>query len=274
VARLAPRPAALVATYVGVAALAAPGALLAAEEPKPSEQGKQPEQAPGQGQQESAPQPEAEAQPEDRQTPAQATAPAEPPPQPQASPAAAPQQASPAEQPAAAVAADPGSKKAKKEHGEAAPVARTAAAGSVTIKDFSFSPKSVTVNQGDSVTWTNSGPTEHSATASDGSFDTGVFKKGQRRSHTFDKPGTFSYICTPHPFMKGTVTVASTGGGGSSGSGSGSAGRSDSGSADSSAGNQGSGAKLPASGADAGVLVALGAGLLALGLFTRRRAAG
>src|SRR5918992_406689 len=100
----------------------------------------------------------------------------------------------------------------------ARPVARKAQSGSVTITDFEFSPASIAVSVGDTVTWTNNGPTAHSATASDGSFDTGTFPRGQSRSHTFDAPGTFSYICTPHPFMKGSVTVRGASAGGGSGS--------------------------------------------------------
>ena len=49
-------------------------------------------------------------------------------------------------------------------------------------------------------------PDAHSATANDGSFDTGILSKGGSGSHTFTQAGTFSYICTPHPFMKGTVS--------------------------------------------------------------------
>jgi hypothetical protein len=152
-------------------------------------------------------------------------------------------------------------------------VARAAAPDSVTIQDFSFSPASVTVNVGESVTWTNSGPSAHSATATDGSFDTGVFPRGGSRSHTFQEAGTFSYICTPHPQMKGTVKVVAA----SSGEGGGSGGADDSGSggAAGSSGSTatGSGSALPNSGADAGALALLGLMLVALGAATRRRAA-
>ena len=41
----------------------------------------------------------------------------------------------------------------------------------------------------------------------DGSFDTGIMDEGGSGSHTFTEAGTFGYICTPHPNMKGTVTV-------------------------------------------------------------------
>ena len=65
-------------------------------------------------------------------------------------------------------------------------LASAAASTTVTIKDFEFTPAQITVNVGDTVTWNNDGPTAHSATASDGSFDTGIFGKGQSRSHTFN----------------------------------------------------------------------------------------
>ncbi len=129
----------------------------------------------------------------------------------------------------------------------------------------------MTVNVGDTVTWSNSGPTAHSATANDGSFDTGIMNKGGSGSHTFTQAGTFSYICTPHPFMKGTVTVvaASTGGGGDTSGG-------DTGSTGGTTGTGSqadSGPSLPSTGLDVGGLVVLGLATLALGGYLRRRTA-
>jgi plastocyanin len=157
-----------------------------------------------------------------------------------------------------------------------------AASGSVTISDFEFTPASITVDVGDTVTWSNAGPTAHSATATAGSFDTGIFSEGQSRSHTFDEAGTFSYICTPHPQMKGTVTVqaaAAQGGddGGSSGDASGSDTGTESDTAPSGTGSTStsdSAATLPSTGLDADGLLALGVVTLALGVVLRRRAAG
>jgi plastocyanin len=111
----------------------------------------------------------------------------------------------------------------------AQPTVRAAAAGSVTIKDFAFAPSSLTIGVGDTVTWTNSGPSIHTATAKDGSFDSGNLDKGQSYSKTFSSAGTYSYICRPHPFMTGKIVVTAAGasgggsnsGGGSSGSGTG-----------------------------------------------------
>src|SRR6185503_17789469 len=71
------------------------------------------------------------------------------------------------------------------------PIVVAAANGAVTIKDFEFVQKSVTVNVGDSVTWLNQGPTTHTATAKDGSFDSGNLAKGKSFSHKFTKAGTY-----------------------------------------------------------------------------------
>ncbi len=76
-----------------------------------------------------------------------------------------------------------------------------------TISDYQFSPGTVTIHAGDTITWTNNGPSAHTATASNGSFDTGVLQKGASASHTFTQAGTFSYFCRIHPFMHGTVIV-------------------------------------------------------------------
>jgi len=105
----------------------------------------------------------------------------------------------------------------------AAPVARPAATGAVTIRDFSFGPATVTVHVGDTVTWANAGPTDHTATANDGAFDTGQLRAGQSASHTFTRAGTFAYHCSLHPFMRGTVQVVAAASGGVSGGGTGSA---------------------------------------------------
>jgi plastocyanin len=77
----------------------------------------------------------------------------------------------------------------------------------VEIKNFSFSPASLTVKVGDKVTWTNSDSAGHSATADDNSFDTGVLEQGQSGSATFSKPGTYTYHCSVHPNMTATIIV-------------------------------------------------------------------
>ncbi len=159
------------------------------------------------------------------------------------------------------------------------PIAFAAAPGSVTIEDFSFGPAAVTVGVGESVTWRNSGPSSHTATATDGSFDTGLLSSGESGSATFDEAGSFSYLCTPHPFMKGTVrVVAQTSTGTDAGAGAGT-GTGDAGSTDGvggTAGGSDDSAGLPATGAEPLWLAVTGLGLLLIGASgvrgTRRRA--
>jgi plastocyanin len=78
---------------------------------------------------------------------------------------------------------------------------------SATIKDFEFGPATVTVAVGGTVTWTNNGPSTHTVTADDGTFDSGNLSTGKTFSQTFDTAGTFPYHCSIHPFMKATVIV-------------------------------------------------------------------
>jgi plastocyanin len=77
----------------------------------------------------------------------------------------------------------------------------------VTIKDYAFTPATLTVPAGTTVTWTNNDPVPHTATASDGSFDSGNLNPGQSFSFTFATPGSFSYVCQYHAGMKGTIVV-------------------------------------------------------------------
>ena len=77
----------------------------------------------------------------------------------------------------------------------------------IDIADFKYDPETVTVDAGTEVTWTNSDEAAHTATAKDSSFDTGDLDQGDSKGITFDKPGTFTYYCRFHPFMKATVEV-------------------------------------------------------------------
>lgn len=86
-----------------------------------------------------------------------------------------------------------------------APVAKN----TIAIQNFAFSPATITLKAGDSITWTNQDAAPHTATADDGSFDTGSLANGQSKSITFSKPGTFTYHCSVHPNMKATIVVTS-----------------------------------------------------------------
>jgi plastocyanin len=77
----------------------------------------------------------------------------------------------------------------------------------VDISGFAFAPSTVTVAVGDTVSWTNDDAQNHTATADDASFDTGVVSNGTTKSVTFSTSGTFTYHCRIHSTMTGTVIV-------------------------------------------------------------------
>lgn len=89
-----------------------------------------------------------------------------------------------------------------------APMAPAAApAGSaVTIVKFAFSPETITVPAGTTITWTNQDlDTPHIVKFADGA--SGALKQGASYSKTFSAPGTYPYQCGVHPYMKGSVIV-------------------------------------------------------------------
>lgn len=87
-----------------------------------------------------------------------------------------------------------------------APIA-LAADRTVDIVGFSFSPASVTVSVGDTVTWTNADAQGHTATADGGAFDTGTIARNESQAVTLTTAGTFAYHCTIHPAMTATLVV-------------------------------------------------------------------
>jgi uncharacterized repeat protein (TIGR01451 family) len=72
---------------------------------------------------------------------------------------------------------------------------------------WGYAPDNITIKAGDTITWTNDGSLVHTVTPDDKSFDSGVLNKGDAWTHTFDSPGTYTYHCTPHPWMKATIVV-------------------------------------------------------------------
>jgi plastocyanin len=78
----------------------------------------------------------------------------------------------------------------------------------VTMEGIKFNPASVTIKAGDKVTWTNKDSVGHDVTGDNfKSGDSGGLQNGDTFAQTFDKKGTFDYVCTVHPGMKGSVTV-------------------------------------------------------------------
>ena len=77
----------------------------------------------------------------------------------------------------------------------------------ITISNMSFSPSSLKVKAGTTVTWVNEETMSHTATANDGSFNSGTLRQNNTFKHTFSSAGTFPYHCALHSGMNGTVVV-------------------------------------------------------------------
>ena len=90
----------------------------------------------------------------------------------------------------------------------------------VSVQDFSFYPSTVSVRAGTVVTWSNVGAATHHPVADGGAFDLGDLAPAQSSgaygmssgmggtgSFTFSTPGMYSYHCSIHPQMTGTITV-------------------------------------------------------------------
>jgi len=72
---------------------------------------------------------------------------------------------------------------------------------------WGFDTDNLNVAAGQTVTWTNTGAQQHTVTADDTSLDSGLIDPGNAFSFEFDTPGIYTYHCTPHPWMKATITV-------------------------------------------------------------------
>ncbi|WP_034349460.1 cupredoxin domain-containing protein [Noviherbaspirillum massiliense] len=77
----------------------------------------------------------------------------------------------------------------------------------VVIEAMQFSPQVIEVRAGDTITWKNRDPFPHTVTAQDRSFDSGEIAPDQGWTFKAARKGTFPYVCTLHPTMKGSVVV-------------------------------------------------------------------
>lgn len=86
----------------------------------------------------------------------------------------------------------------------------TAEPNTVIYKGFAVQQKTLTVKKGTTVTWKNQDQAKHDVTPTTETAEfkaSELFGEGESYSHTFNTVGTFSYICSPHPYMKGTIEV-------------------------------------------------------------------
>jgi plastocyanin len=77
----------------------------------------------------------------------------------------------------------------------------------VSAKNFMFSPATITVKVGATVTWLNLDEEPHTVFSNAGLFRSSALDTKESFSFTFDKPGTYHYLCTIHPQMLGTIVV-------------------------------------------------------------------
>jgi plastocyanin len=89
----------------------------------------------------------------------------------------------------------------------AARVASSADTVRVEMQNVAYAPRAIEIRAGATVEFRNADPFQHTVTADDRSFDSGLIEPGQTWRMTFDRPGTYPIHCTPHPFMKGVVVV-------------------------------------------------------------------
>ena len=85
-------------------------------------------------------------------------------------------------------------------------------AARVTIQTFQFAPDTLRVAAGTKVIWTNQDDIEHTVTVGTppkrgAAFDAVLKTKGSTIERTFARPGTFTYFCDRHQFMRGTITI-------------------------------------------------------------------
>jgi len=79
----------------------------------------------------------------------------------------------------------------------------------VWIQGMAFTPSSITVKEGTTITWTNKDAISHTVTSDDNLFDSGPLGSGKTFTYTFSIAGTYAYHCLIHPSMTAKVIVTS-----------------------------------------------------------------
>jgi plastocyanin len=98
-------------------------------------------------------------------------------------------------------------KPGKKPPPAAAQPAVAAGEAMVHIANLSFTTQVIRVRVGTRVRWINDDQVQHTVTAENGAFESGLIDPGRTYERVFDRPGDYPYHCTPHPFMTGRVVV-------------------------------------------------------------------
>ena len=80
-------------------------------------------------------------------------------------------------------------------------------ANTIVLKDFHFSPMSLAVSAGTTVTWKNLDGEPHTVVSDLALFRSGGLDQNDSFTFKFDKPGTYKFLCSIHPNMMGTIVV-------------------------------------------------------------------
>jgi plastocyanin len=88
------------------------------------------------------------------------------------------------------------------------PVVSDAVQITIEIRDFDYFPRELTVESGTAITWINRDQVPHDAADEGGAWGTAILKQDESATLTFDSRGVYQYLCTIHPEMKATLTVA------------------------------------------------------------------
>jgi plastocyanin len=86
---------------------------------------------------------------------------------------------------------------------------RSETPATISIRDFAFSPTAITITVGTTVKWKNLDGEPHTIRGVDADFRSDPLDQNDSFAHTFEKPGTYHYVCSIHPQMTGTVVVKS-----------------------------------------------------------------
>lgn len=87
------------------------------------------------------------------------------------------------------------------------PAAAAPTRHAVSMNNMQYDPASLKIKVGDTVVWTNKDDRDHTVVASNNSFKSDNIKPNGTFSFQFKSAGTFTYGCTYHPRMKGSIIV-------------------------------------------------------------------
>jgi plastocyanin len=85
--------------------------------------------------------------------------------------------------------------------------AASPASTQVQVDNFAFAPQTLTVSANSTVTWVNKDDVPHVIASDQGTFKSKALDTDDKYSYTFTKPGTYTYFCSIHPKMTGTIIV-------------------------------------------------------------------